>query len=128
MTDVPTDLRDRLRDARQDHVLVGWGDLAPARRREFAEQLSAIDFEELARLVARSADADTAAVADRIEPLPVSPARATPEERAAGEAALRRGEVAALIVAGGQGSRLGFEKPKGMYPVGPVSGATLFRI
>jgi UDP-N-acetylglucosamine/UDP-N-acetylgalactosamine diphosphorylase len=48
--------------------------------------------------------------------------------RAAGEEALRRGEVAALVVAGGQGSRLGFEHPKGMYPVGPVSRKGLFQI
>jgi UDP-N-acetylglucosamine/UDP-N-acetylgalactosamine diphosphorylase len=32
------------------------------------------------------------------------------------------------LVAGGQGSRLGFEHPKGMYPIGPISGASLFRI
>ncbi len=41
---------------------------------------------------------------------------------------VRRGEVAALVVAGGQGSRLGFEHPKGMYPVGPVSRKSLFQI
>ena len=52
------------------------------------------------------------------------PAEASPADRARGEEALRRGEVAALIVAGGQGSRLGFEKPKGMFSVGPVSGAS----
>src|SRR5262249_1684314 len=45
-----------------------------------------------------------------------------------GEAALVRGEVAVLIVAGGQGSRLGFDEPKGMFPIGPVSNKSLFQL
>ncbi len=44
-----------------------------------------------------------------------------------GEAALRGGEVGVIIVAGGQGTRLGFDRPKGMFPIGPVSGRTLFQ-
>ncbi len=36
--------------------------------------------------------------------------------------------MAALLVAGGQGSRLGFEHPKGTFPIGPVSGHSLFQI
>ena len=46
--------------------------------------------------------------------------------REAGEAELRAGRVGAIVVAGGQGSRLGFDGPKGCYPVGPVSNAPLF--
>ena len=65
---------------------------------------------------------------DRITPPPVEPADAPAAARTAGEEALRRGEVAALLVAGGQGSRLGFDKPKGMFPVGPVSKAPLFQV
>src|SRR5690606_29735422 len=65
---------------------------------------------------------------ERITAIPVDPPRVPAETRSRGEEALRRGEVAALLVAGGQGSRLGFDKPKGMFAVGPVSGASLFQL
>ena len=48
--------------------------------------------------------------------------------RRQGEAALRNGEVAVLLVAGGQGSRLNFDHPKGQYLVGPVSRKPLFQV
>jgi UDP-N-acetylglucosamine/UDP-N-acetylgalactosamine diphosphorylase len=50
------------------------------------------------------------------------------DAKAAGERALREGRVGAILVAGGQGTRLGFNHPKGMYAIGPVSGVTLFQI
>ncbi len=46
----------------------------------------------------------------------------------AGEQALREGRVAVVLLAGGQGTRLGFPHPKGMLPIGPVSDATLFEV
>lgn len=48
------------------------------------------------------------------------------EARAVGERMLRDGRVAAVLLAGGQGSRLGFDGPKGAYPFAPVSGRMLF--
>src|SRR5262249_42339525 len=33
-----------------------------------------------------------------------------------------------ILVAGGSGTRLGFEGPKGTFPIGPVSSASLFQI
>ena len=53
----------------------------------------------------------------------------TPQQaRKRAEESLRAGEFGAILVAGGQGTRLGFDHPKGMFPIGPLSGKTLFQI
>ena len=47
---------------------------------------------------------------------------------AAGEALLREGKVAGFCVAGGQGTRLGWDAPKGTFPATPVRGLSLFGV
>jgi UDP-N-acetylglucosamine/UDP-N-acetylgalactosamine diphosphorylase len=129
MHHVPPELLHRLTRHGQEHLLHGWDSLSHDQREGFVGQLAGIDFPELEELFARRNEpAAVLPPRDRIAALPVMDETPSAEERRIGEESLRRGEVAALLVAGGQGSRLGFEKPKGMYPVGPVSGATLFQI
>jgi UDP-N-acetylglucosamine/UDP-N-acetylgalactosamine diphosphorylase len=129
MTHAPPELLHRLKMHGQEHVLAGWDTLPPVAREKLVAQLAGIDFAELKALYARKNEPHAVLPPrEQIAPLPVQPTTATAEAIAAGEDALRRGEVAALCVAGGQGSRLGFDKPKGMFPVGPVSGASLFQI
>jgi UDP-N-acetylglucosamine/UDP-N-acetylgalactosamine diphosphorylase len=48
--------------------------------------------------------------------------------RAVGEAALRASQVGVILVAGGQGTRLGYEGPKGTYRLAPITQASLFEI
>ena len=55
---------------------------------------------------------------------PFSPEQA----RRRAEEALAAGQLGTILVAGGQGTRLGFDHPKGMFPIGPVSNKTLFQI
>lgn len=129
MTRVPPDLLERLTRHRQEHILHGWDALILPDRAALVEQLAGIDFVELDALYRRKDEPHSVLPSrDRIAPIPVEPAAALASARAQGEDALRRGEVAALLVAGGQGSRLGFDKPKGMFSIGPVSGASLFQM
>ena len=130
LTNVPDDLRKKLQQHRQEHVLAWWERLGDEERRDLIEQLRAIDLDGLNKLYAERERTYRPPDSSHIKPIPVVPSEAPDNAamRAAGEEALRRGDVAALIVAGGQGSRLGFEHPKGMYPVGPVSRKSLFQI
>lgn len=129
MLHVPSALLHRLALHRQEHLIHGWDGLSVPERTELVEQLAGIDFAELEALYLRRNEPHTVLPPrERIAALPVAPALASPRERALGEDAIRRGEIAALLVAGGQGSRLGFDKPKGMFPIGPISDASLFRI
>jgi UDP-N-acetylglucosamine/UDP-N-acetylgalactosamine diphosphorylase len=138
-------LLDVLRPFGQEHLLDFWDTLAPAEQQALARQIESIDFGLLRRLFGRRAQqADVRQLAARAEPPPAfspgnaargtgdgirAPARITAAEaRQAGTEALRAGRVGAILVAGGQGTRLGVTQPKGMFPVGPVSQKTLFQI
>lgn len=129
MVEVPAELLERLKRTGQEHVLFGWQYLHEPERLGLLEQLQQIDLESLASLYALRDQRDAVPSLDRIAPFPVTdPASLPPETRQLGETALRQGQVAALVVAGGQGTRLGFDLPKGIYPIGPLSQKSLFQL
>ncbi len=130
-------LEQELRDHDQHHLLTFWNELSPAERHMLVEQIRGIDFAELSRLLAGQETAtDWGALARKAEPPPAFRLSDTggkrqfsaEEARARGVAALAAGRVGAILVAGGQGTRLGWPHPKGTYPIGPVSKAPLFQI
>jgi UDP-N-acetylglucosamine/UDP-N-acetylgalactosamine diphosphorylase len=77
-------------------------------------------------LATKESTVDLAAV----EPAPYVPLGHADAQRyrGIGEELLRSGSVAAFVVAGGQGTRLGWRGPKGTYPSTVVSGKPLFRV
>lgn len=129
MTHAPTELARPLREFGQEHVLTWWDRLSEPERAELAAQLGTLDLAQLRTLYERRDEAYEAPASERIRPAPVIELGADEAEaRRAGEEALRQGQVAVILVAGGQGSRLGFDHPKGLFPVGPVSDKSLFQI
>ena len=123
-----TQALEMLRSCGQEHVLDGWNRLGAKARRNLLSQVENID----PRNVKRCQDALKAggAVADsskgKAPRVAVLKGAALVRAVAAGERELKAGRVAALLVAGGQGSRLGYDGPKGCYSIGPVTGAPLF--
>jgi UDP-N-acetylglucosamine/UDP-N-acetylgalactosamine diphosphorylase len=129
------DLHARLKPFGQEHVLRWWTELSAAEQAKLADQIQQIDMPSLRALAEKRAESAHRWTTEEVLPAPVLTLPQTVPERLAerrahdrGEAALRAGHVAVLVVAGGQGSRLGFDGPKGAFPIGPVSGATLFQI
>lgn len=138
---IPAAILEPLKQAGQDHVLRFWDELSPRQQQALTEQIQNIDLPLLQRLIRDGHGAGTGS-----EPPSARAARATSPEQLVraprthadrdqlkqavedGEDLLSSGNVGAILVAGGQGSRLGFEAPKGMFPIGPVSERTLFQI
>jgi UDP-N-acetylglucosamine/UDP-N-acetylgalactosamine diphosphorylase len=126
---VPADLLERLRRYGQDHVLRWWDDLTENERAALLDQLETLDLDQLRALYGQKDRVFELPSPERIQPAPViRPSDRDDNAKELGETALRRGEVAALVVAGGQASRLGVDFPKGMFPIGPVTNKTLFQI
>jgi len=104
------------------------------RREVLLQELAAVDFSEIATLYQsyRAGDAQVEKNFQEAELLcPGTGAFGSSEcERlsALGSEALSNGRVALFLVAGGQGSRLGFDGPKGCFPVSPVQSKSLFQL
>lgn len=123
--------------AGQGQVFAFFEQLPPEARQRLLDQAAEIDLAEIGRLT-RTLLASHAAAGVNLEGLAPAPYEPRPENggdpgawaraKAAGEEALRAGRVAAFTVAGGQGTRLGFDAPKGAFPVTPVRRKPLFQV
>lgn len=141
MAQMPPDpLVKTLQEFDQSHVLKWWDELTGVQQATFVDQLNAVDFAELAALTSGAkAETPSESPAEKAKrALPPSQIVRLPqsetdqadwqEAEKKGQDLIAAGKVGAILVAGGQGTRLGFPHPKGMFPIGPVSGNSLFQI
>jgi UDP-N-acetylglucosamine/UDP-N-acetylgalactosamine diphosphorylase len=120
----------RFEAAGQGHVFRFLSSLPDAEARALLAQAARIDLAAVARLAAGAdVSGEIGAVAPPGDELVRREAAAAlrPEAERRGLEELAAGRVAVIVAAGGQGTRMGSAAPKGMWPVGPASGKTLFQ-
>jgi UDP-N-acetylglucosamine/UDP-N-acetylgalactosamine diphosphorylase len=130
-------LIDKFQRAGQGHVFAFFDQLNADEQKRLLNEAEEIDLSEIAELTRTllKQGASSSLNLEGLQPAPYVPlpehggdAKAWAEAKRKGEEALRAGRVAAFTVAGGQGTRLGYNGPKGTFPVTPIRQKTLFQV
>lgn len=130
------ELQSTLGKRKQDHVLRWWPELSSSERAGLAGELNSLPWELIDQLIpSHVLRKPVVAAPTQLEPAPVMPVHPATNQAdlyrralAEGERLLRAGKVAAFTVAGGQGTRLGIDGPKGAVVVTPDGSRTLFQL
>lgn len=122
-----TDIRDTLKKYNQEHLLRFEDELTPSEKKKLYGQIKDIDWNFITYLDGQKKTTNGvlspigALTLDRIE-----------EEKASFEAvginAIKEGKLALLLLAGGQGTRLGLDKPKGTFDIGVTHNMYIFQL
>ena len=123
----------------QEHALRFWHELLPEQHQALIRQIEQLDLPQLSTLMKADESLVESPARKALRAVPPaqlvraeSPSDADKEAwataRETGEALLRAGRVGVILVAGGEGTRLGFPRPKGEFPIGTTSGKTLFQL
>jgi UDP-N-acetylglucosamine/UDP-N-acetylgalactosamine diphosphorylase len=115
----------------QEHLFQHWGARPAEMKQRLLADLASLDFGKLDQLRSRLREPANALTAQDPVPAPYVPlgrSASAASVKEIGDDLIRRGKTAVLTVAGGQGSRLGFDGPKGMFPISPIRKKTLFAL
>ncbi len=122
---------------KQEHVFRWWNDLTINEQKNLLNQLRLTDFTLLQDFIEKhtkgnkliSPETTTLEPPDII-PIPQNDSQKALSDEAGeiGENAIEAGTVAVVTVAGGLGTRLGANRPKGMLPISPIMGKSIFQL
>jgi len=122
-------LKSRFTALGQGHLFACWRQRPQEQKARLLDGLAGLDLGLLAELLAGLKGEKVKR--PRLEPaafIPRQQWRGNAQACSRGEALIAAGRVGFLTAAGGQGSRLGFAGPKGMFPISPLRRATLFQL
>jgi UDP-N-acetylglucosamine/UDP-N-acetylgalactosamine diphosphorylase len=126
-----------LKNHHQEHLLAFWDQLDKGRRQDLLAQIQRLNFDKIEVWINNfiKNPASDVISGDFVPALSYNPTPVGPEQQRKyaeavklGKELISAGKVAAFVVAGGQGTRLGYDGPKGNFPISPVKNKTLFQI
>ena len=128
---------ETLKTHHQEHILGFWDELDSVQKDGLLGQIEGLDFEKIDQWVENLVKNSDLSPDNRDFEQAVYYPAISPDEklsqkyakaRELGKKLISGGKVAAFTVAGGQGTRLGFDGPKGDFPLSPIKNKTLFTI
>ena len=125
-------VKSLLKKYNQEHLLQFYDELTESQRYELLSQILSINFEEILDLYGKS-KIDIVENIEKIEPIPYFDKSTFSNEQIdfyskIGENLIKKGEIAVITLAGGQGSRLGFKGPKGTFELDTKPKISLFEV
>jgi UDP-N-acetylglucosamine/UDP-N-acetylgalactosamine diphosphorylase len=121
----------------QSQILHFWQQLSDAEKENLSSQIEQLDFSKIDKWIEQYVKNPSAAVLPAdfgpVDSYPPEPKNSQQKQKYLqavnlGQKLISQGKVAGFIVAGGQGTRLDFDDPKGDYRISPVKQKTLFQI
>lgn len=133
---MPSAHAQKLASIGQSNAVRFFDSLPPAGQAKLNAQLAALDLDAMKSLVETQVKQKAAIpIPQDIQPVKAYPHQPGPDQAKLyadaenrGQELLKAGKVAAFLVAGGQGTRLGYDGPKGEYPVTPIKNKPLFQV
>jgi len=131
------DIEELLQKHGQGHLLAFWDQLDADQKQGLLLQIRSLDLPKIdqwvANYVKKAAPVEIShdfTAAESYSPHPVGTEQQSKYAKAAelGKELISAGKIGAFVVAGGQGTRLGFDGPKGNFPISPIKNRTLFQI
>ena len=126
------DIKKKLKKYSQEHLLNNFENLSEEKQKRLLEQIENIDFDLIKKLYDTTQNITTEIQDAEIKPIEFLDKEKLYDDykkyKEIGEKAIRTKKLAAVTMAGGQGTRLGHDGPKGTYDIGLESHKSLFEL